>query len=117
MPTLAARNAHLGMWFAPLMLGGWGTEQPALRNFIISPVTYQTIPVLHELVWLDGGSSPCSPARLAARLRDLPFDFLKNRITNWTQRFQAQCFSLQLDIDHPLDGPVRSWSTKGYLHL
>ena len=34
---------------------------------------------------------------LAARLRDLPFVHLKQRISIWMQRFQAQCFSLQLD--------------------
>tara|TARA_B100001939_G_C16509646_1_gene433145 strand:- start:52 stop:522 length:471 start_codon:yes stop_codon:yes gene_type:complete len=52
---------------------------------------------------------------LAARLRDLPFDFLKNRIPIWKQCFQAQCFSLQLDTDHPLDGPVRELVDQGML--
>ena len=33
----------------------------------------------------------------------------------WTQRFQAKCFSLQLDTDHPTEGPVRELVNRGML--
>ena len=52
---------------------------------------------------------------LAARLRDLPFVHLKHRVPIWKERFQAQCFSLQLDSDHPADGPVRELVDQGML--
>ena len=35
------------------------------------------------------------------------------RIPIWKESFQAQCFSLQLDTDHPLDGPVRELVDQG----
>ena len=54
------------------------------------------------------------PAELAARLR-LPFELLKNRIPIWKEGVLAQCFSLQLDTDHPLDGPVRELVDQGML--
>ena len=52
---------------------------------------------------------------LAARLRDLPFDHLNRRVPIWVERFQAQCFSLQLDTDHPPEGPVRELVDRGML--
>ena len=102
-------TAHLGLWFAPLMLGGWRPDQPSLQRCSLSrcrdAVERDQTPRI-GLVWMAGRHQAPQP-ELAARLRDLPFDHLKQYLPLWKQRFQAQFFSLQLDTDHPPDGPVR----------
>ena len=109
--------AHLGLWFVPLKLGGWGPDQPQLQPCSLlrsrNAVNHAQSPRI-GLVWMAGRHQAPQP-ELAARLRDLPFDHLKQRVPIWTQRFQAQCFSLQLDTDHPPDGPVRELVDRGML--
>ena len=108
---------HLGLWFAPLMMGGWEPDQPSLRRSPLfrshnSPLQGRSPRI--GLVWTAGRHQAPQP-ELAARLRDLPFLHLKERIPNWNKRFQAQCFSLQIDTDHPIDGPVRELVDQGLL--
>ena len=110
-------TAHLGLWFAPLMLGGWRPDQSSLRRCALSlrrdPADPAHPPRI-GLVWMAGRHQAPQP-ELAARLRDLPFVHLKQRIQLWTQRFHAKCISLQLDTDHPPDGPVRELVDEGVL--
>ena len=116
-PPWQLGSAHLGLWFAPLIFGGWGPDQPPLQRCSLSrrrdAVNHAQSPRI-GLVWMAGRHQAPQP-ELAARLRDLPFVHLKHRVPIWKQRFQAQCFSLQLDTDHPPDGPVRELVDQGML--
>ena len=116
-PPWQLGSAHLGLWFAPLPLGGWGPEQSPLlrcslsrRHKFVKQVQSPRI----GLVWMAGRHKAPQP-ELAARLRDLPFVHLKHRVPIWKQRFQANCSSLQLATDHPQDGPVRELIDQGML--
>ena len=117
-PPWQQGTAHLGLWFAPLIFGGWGPDQPPLQRCSLSrrrtAVNHQGQCPRIGLVWMAGCHQAPQP-ELAARLRDLPFVHLKHRVSMWKQRFQAQCFSLQLDTDHPLEGPVRELVDQGML--
>ena len=116
-PPWQLGTAHLGLWFAPLMLGGWRSGQSPLQHSSLSRSSYSSDHARSPrigLVWMAGRHHAPQP-ELAARLRDMPFEFLKNRIPIWKESFQAQCFSLQLDTDHPLDGPVRELVDQGML--
>ena len=108
-PPWQLGTAHIGMWFAPLMFGGWRPDQSLLQKCSLSrcsdAIDHPRSPRI-GLVWMAGRHHAPQP-ELAARLRDLPFNHLQSRIPIWNERFQAQCFSLQLDSDHPPDGPVR----------
>ena len=116
-PPWQLGTAHLGLWFVPLMLGGWGPDQSPLQRCSLSrrsdAVDVAQFPRI-GLVWMAGRHQAPQP-ELAARMRDLPFDHIKQRIRIWRQRFQAHCFSLQLDIDHPPDGPSRELVDQGML--
>ena len=73
-PWLVA-EAHLGLWFAPLALGGWQPEQPALQTAALKSF-HSSEPDLDRprigLVWMAGRHQSPQP-ELAARMRDLPF--------------------------------------------
>ena len=116
-PPWQLGSAHLGLWFVPLIFGGWTPNQPPLQRCSLSrrrnAVSHAHSPRI-GLVWTAGRHQSPQP-ELAARLRDLPFVHLKHRIPIWKQRFQAQCFSLQLDIDHPPIGPERDLVDQGML--
>ena len=110
-------TAHLGLWFAPLPLGGWGPDQPPLHRCSLSrslDAVNQVDSPRIGLVWMAGRHQAPQP-ELAARLRDLPFHHLEHRVPFWIKRFQAQCFSLQLDTDHPSEGSVRELVDRGML--
>ena len=95
-PPWQLGNAHLGLWFAPLMLGGWRSGQSPLQHSSLSRSSYSSDHARSPrigLVWMAGRHHAPQP-ELAARLRDMPFEFLKNRIPIWKESFQAQCFSL-----------------------
>ena len=116
-PPWQLGTAHLGLWFAPLPLGGWGTDQPPLQRCSLLRRPYGVKQAQFPrigLVWMAGRHLAPQP-ELAARLRDLPFVHLKNRVPIWKERFEAQCFSLQLATDHPPDGPVRELVDQGML--
>ena len=116
-PPWKRGTTHLGLWFGPLMLGGWGPDQSPLHRCSLSrrrdEVNHTHRPRI-GLVWMVGRHQSPQP-ELAARMRDLPFVHLKHRIPIWKQRFQAQCFSLQLDNHHPQDSPVRELVEQGLL--
>ena len=116
-PPWKLGTTHLGLWFAPLMLGGWGPDQSPLHRCSLSrrrhAANHAHSPRI-GLVWMAGRHQAPQP-ELAARMRDLPFVHLQHRVPIWKQRFQAQCFSLQLDIDHPQDSPVRELVDQGML--
>ena len=116
-PPWQLGSNHLGLWFVPLIFGGWTPNQPPLQRCSLScsrnEVSYAHSPRI-GLVWAAGRHQAPQP-ELAARLRDLPFVHLKHRIPIWHQRFQAQCFSLQLDIDHPPVGPERDLIDQGMI--
>ena len=75
-PPWQLGSAHLGLWFAPLMLGGWGPDQSSLQRCSLSrsrdAVNQAQSPRI-GLVWMAGRHQAPQP-ELAARLRDLPFD-------------------------------------------
>ena len=98
-------------------MGGWAPDQPSLRR---SPLvrsydsSFQARPPRIGLVWMAEDVTKLLNRSWRLRLRDLPFLHLKERIPNWNKRFSSAVnFSLQIDTDHPLDGPVRDLVDEG----
>ena len=108
IPPWQEAEAHMGLWFAPLALGGWSPEQPALKYAALRRLPSCRLDSSSPkigLVWMAGRHKAPQP-ELAARLRDVPFPLLKERLGDWQNRFNARCFSLQLGNEHLLENDV-----------
>ena len=105
MSTLAAGTSHIGMWFAPLMFGGWSGSTAFAEVFFTRQGRNRPCPFCQDhLVWMAGVTS--SQPELAARLRDLPFNYCDTVFQFGKNAFRRSASSSAYS-DHPADGPVR----------
>jgi len=99
-------SAHLGLWFAPLALGGWTPDQACLGRACLRRMPLSQGRAAKKqlgVVWSAGRHGAPQP-EAAARHRDVPFQFLLASLRSWSQQFDANCISLQL-IDEQICDP------------
>ena len=118
-PPWKQADIHLGLWFVPLVLGGWHPKQSALQAAALKRSATQVVDSDRPrigLVWMAGRHKAPQP-ELAARMRDVPFSCFQQRLSDWKKRFNANCFCLQSGHEHPLTNDVIDEVDTGNLEL
>jgi len=102
---------QLGIWFAPILMGGWRSGQGCLGGSHLHRLSNQKRPAI-GLVWQAGRHTAPHPES-AARRRDVPFPLLFDHAQRWASPGKLQLLSLQLET--PDDPSVQQTIATGQL--
>jgi len=117
VPPWRQGSAHLGLWFVPLALGGWTHDQACLGRACLRRMPRSPRRVVKKqlgVVWSAGRHGAPQP-EAAARHRDVPFQALLTSLRSWSQKFDANCISLQLIDKQPCDPQILEAYSSGLL--